>query len=110
VVSAGYSSACAVRDVLSHPADDRFALARLTVEANTPESRLVAWLTGVGRPEPHPVALRARAYRLRRAARAAGPITPRIGRGELRPTGDTDPESGPATSDLGAPRQPLPEP
>jgi peptidoglycan/xylan/chitin deacetylase (PgdA/CDA1 family) len=34
VVTAGYSSASAVRNALSHTEDDRFALARVTVEAN----------------------------------------------------------------------------
>ncbi|WP_235825947.1 polysaccharide deacetylase family protein, partial [Candidatus Frankia alpina] len=84
VISAGYSSACAVRDMLSHPADDRFALARLTVDATTPDSRLRAWLEGVGRSEPHPPPRRGHALRLPRVARSAGPFRPRLGRSEPR--------------------------
>ncbi|MCM3883454.1 polysaccharide deacetylase family protein [Frankia sp. R82] len=81
VISAGYSSACAVRDVLSHPNDDRFALARLTVDAATPDSRLVAWLGGFGHSEPrHPVLATDRLLRLRRIGRAVGPFRPRLGR------------------------------
>lgn len=82
VISAGYSSACAVRDVLSHPDDDRFALARLTVEATTPDSRLVAWLDGLGQPGPHPVLARGRVFRPRRTSREAGPFRPRLGGGD----------------------------
>ncbi|WP_261562039.1 polysaccharide deacetylase family protein [Frankia tisae] len=84
VISAGYSSACAVRDMLSHPADDRFALARLTVDATTPDSRLQAWLEGVGRSEPHPAPPRGHALRLPRVARSTGPFRPRLGRSEPR--------------------------
>ncbi|MCL9796746.1 polysaccharide deacetylase family protein, partial [Frankia sp. AgKG'84/4] len=79
-ISAGYSSACAVREVLSHPGDDRFALARLTVDATTPDSRLVAWLDGHGRSEPHPVLPRDRTFRFRRGMGSAGPFRPRLGR------------------------------
>ncbi len=82
VISAGYSSACAVRDVLSHPADDRFALARLTVDATTTDSRLSAWLEGVGRTGPHPVLPPDRAFRFPRVARSSGPFRPRLGRSE----------------------------
>jgi peptidoglycan/xylan/chitin deacetylase (PgdA/CDA1 family) len=85
VISAGYSSACAVRDVLSHPGDDRFALARLTVDATTPDSRLVAWLDGFGRSEPHPVLARDRTFRFRRATDTTGPFRPRLGRADSRP-------------------------
>ncbi|MCK9923257.1 polysaccharide deacetylase family protein [Frankia sp. AgPm24] len=87
VISAGYSSACAVREVLSHPHDDRFALARLTVDATTADSRLVAWLGGFGRCEPHPVPGTDRLPRLRRIGRTVGPFRPRLGRTDLRPGG-----------------------
>ncbi|CAO5181643.1 Polysaccharide deacetylase [Frankia sp. AiPs1] len=83
VISAGYSSACAVRDVLSHPDDDRFALARLAVDAATPDSRLVAWLGGFGHSEPPPVHAADRLFRMGRMGRmgrTVGPFRPRLGR------------------------------
>ena len=46
----GFTSACAVKNALSFSADDRFALARLTVRADTPLDRLRAWLDGRGAP------------------------------------------------------------
>jgi peptidoglycan/xylan/chitin deacetylase (PgdA/CDA1 family) len=48
VVEAGYSSACGVKNAFSSPGDDPFSLARLTVEATTPPSRIAAWLAGEG--------------------------------------------------------------
>lgn len=55
VVDAGYSSACAVRNALSHPRDDRFALARFTVTRDVDAVRLAAVLDGavVGPAAPH---------------------------------------------------------
>lgn len=87
VISAGYSSACAVREVLSHPGDDRFALGRLTVDATTPDSRLVGWLNGLGQCEPHPVFSPSRALRRRRGFNPAPatPFRPRLGRLVTRP-------------------------
>ncbi len=102
VISAGYSSACAVRDVLSHPADDRFALARLTVDATTPDSRLLAWLEGVGRTEPHPVLPRDRAFRFPRVARSSGPFRPRLGRSEPRLPGPAVPSPAVPSPAVGA--------
>lgn len=48
VVRAGFSSACAVRNMLSCSGDDPFALARLTVEHDTPMSELERWLSCEG--------------------------------------------------------------
>jgi peptidoglycan/xylan/chitin deacetylase (PgdA/CDA1 family) len=62
VVAAGYTSACAVRNALSHPGDDPFALSRLAVDGNTPDARVEAWLDGIGRRAPHAAALRMRAH------------------------------------------------
>jgi peptidoglycan/xylan/chitin deacetylase (PgdA/CDA1 family) len=52
VVAAGHTSACAVRNALSHPRDDPFALSRLTVDGSTSEARVAAWLDGIGRTAP----------------------------------------------------------
>jgi peptidoglycan/xylan/chitin deacetylase (PgdA/CDA1 family) len=48
--AAGFDSACGVRNQLSHPADDRWCLARLTIRADTPLNRVAAWLRGEGAP------------------------------------------------------------
>jgi peptidoglycan/xylan/chitin deacetylase (PgdA/CDA1 family) len=48
VARAGFDSACAVKNALSSTRDDRFALARLTVMANTPPGRFDQWLAGRG--------------------------------------------------------------
>ncbi len=109
VISAGYSSACAVRDVLSHPADDRFALARLTVEANTPDSRLLAWLEGVGRPAPPLTVPRAHTHRFRRAARQPDLFTPRLGQPDPGPVTGTGDPGDLASPSLSSPSQALPE-
>jgi len=52
VIAAGYTSACALGEALSHPADDPFALPRLTVDGHLTDQRLMAWLAGVGRVRP----------------------------------------------------------
>jgi len=68
--AAGYTSACAVINALSSPTDDPFALARLTVRADTNPARLRAWLAGAdARIAPCPERMRTRAWRLYRAAR-----------------------------------------
>ena len=50
VAEGGYSSACAVKNAFSSPADDLFSLARLTVEATTEPAQIKAWLSGEGAP------------------------------------------------------------
>jgi hypothetical protein len=57
-----------VRNALSHPQDDRFALARVTVGSGT---RVEALLAGRGAPLAHPrERLRTRAFRVYRRGRA----------------------------------------
>lgn len=68
----GFASACAVKNAFSCPGDDRFALARLTVQADTTLARLQAWLDATGAP----LAWRreraaTRAWRIYRRSRAA---------------------------------------
>lgn len=71
VIDAGYGSAAAVKNAISHAVDDTFAIARWTVTAGTPASRIAEVLEG----EKVPVAwarerLRTRAYRtVRRGGR-----------------------------------------
>jgi peptidoglycan/xylan/chitin deacetylase (PgdA/CDA1 family) len=73
VIDAGYSSAVAVKNAISHAVDDTFAIARWTVTAGTSASRIAQVLEG----ENVPVAwarerLRTRAYRtVRRGRRLA---------------------------------------
>jgi peptidoglycan/xylan/chitin deacetylase (PgdA/CDA1 family) len=50
VVDAGYSSASAVKDALSHVEDDQFALARITVKADFDEAKIDQVLAGEGFP------------------------------------------------------------
>ncbi|WP_322759677.1 polysaccharide deacetylase family protein [Frankia sp. Cr2] len=70
VADAGFSSACAVRNTLSHAADDALAIARLTIAATTSDARLRAWLDGDGPPAPGGELLRTRAWRSARRLRA----------------------------------------
>jgi len=67
----GYTSACAVKNALSHPKDDRFALARLTVTAETSLAQVEEWLRGREAPiatsNEH---VRTRAWRAYRRGRA----------------------------------------
>jgi peptidoglycan/xylan/chitin deacetylase (PgdA/CDA1 family) len=70
VIAAGYRSAAAVKNAVSHRRDDPFAIARLTVTANTTPARLAEALEG----RSVPVAwrrdrLRTRAYRTLRSHR-----------------------------------------
>lgn len=76
---AGFASACAVRNLYSSPADDRFALARITVTADWTTDQLAAVLDGRGprvaprRPQARTVAWRTyRRARSRRARPTAG--------------------------------------
>jgi peptidoglycan/xylan/chitin deacetylase (PgdA/CDA1 family) len=50
VAAAGFRSAVAVKNALSHPADDPFALARWTVRATTTAEQIAAVLDGRGVP------------------------------------------------------------
>jgi peptidoglycan/xylan/chitin deacetylase (PgdA/CDA1 family) len=71
VRDAGFDSACAVRNAFSSPGDDRLALARLTVRADTPPERVEAWLHGRSAPVARRrEAARTRAGRLARRVRA----------------------------------------
>lgn len=69
VRAAGYTSACAVMNALSSRNDDMFALARLTVRADTDLDRLAAWLGGrSARVAPYPEKVATRAWRMYRRA------------------------------------------
>jgi peptidoglycan/xylan/chitin deacetylase (PgdA/CDA1 family) len=50
VEAAGYTSACGVKNALSHPADDVFAIARVLIERDMGASTLAALLDGHGWP------------------------------------------------------------
>jgi peptidoglycan/xylan/chitin deacetylase (PgdA/CDA1 family) len=50
VIDAGYTSACAVKNALSHPDDDVFAIARVLVERTTGVGGIDDLLEGRGRP------------------------------------------------------------
>jgi peptidoglycan/xylan/chitin deacetylase (PgdA/CDA1 family) len=72
VRAAGFDSACAVGNAFSSAADHRFALARLTVRADTPIERIAAWLRGGGAPmAPRHELARTRAARVARRLRAS---------------------------------------
>jgi peptidoglycan/xylan/chitin deacetylase (PgdA/CDA1 family) len=71
VREAGYRSACGVKETLSAPGDDRYALARLMVRATTPAGAVGEWLDRRGAPPPRrreqPRTALWRAYRRGRA-------------------------------------------
>ena len=70
VVAAGYRCATAVKNALSHPADDPFALARWTVRAETTAEQIAAVLDGHGAPAAWGAErLRTRGYRNMRRLR-----------------------------------------
>ena len=79
VRAAGYTSACAVMNALSSENDRLFALARLTVRADTGLDRLRAWLAGSdARVAPFRERTATRAWRFCRRAQArgaGGPVT-----------------------------------
>jgi peptidoglycan/xylan/chitin deacetylase (PgdA/CDA1 family) len=50
VRSAGFRSACGVRNAFSHPGDDPWCIARLTVHADTDVQQIERWLSGEGAP------------------------------------------------------------
>ena len=69
VIDAGFSSAAAVKNALSHPRDDPFAIARWTVRATTTADDLAAVLNGTGAPRArHGERVRTRAFRVVRRA------------------------------------------
>lgn len=72
VPEAGFMSACAVRNAFSCVDDDRFALARLTIESDTPDELLQLWLAREGAPIRQGAAYRARLWRAYRRALPAG--------------------------------------
>lgn len=70
VVDAGYTSAAAVKNALSHSADDPYAIARWMVMVDTSVSRIKEVLEGKNVPVAWPgERLRTRAYRMARRAR-----------------------------------------
>ena len=70
VVAAGYRSAAAVKNALSHDRDDPFAIARWTVTAGTPAVRIAEVLEGRAVPRAWlDDRLRTRAYRAARRGR-----------------------------------------
>lgn len=70
VIDAGFTSAVAVKNALSHPADDPFAIARWTVMRDSTPDEVAATLAGRGLPLSWPgERLRTRAYRRYRRVR-----------------------------------------
>ncbi len=73
VIDAGFRSACAVKNACSSTDDDPFAIARITITADTEPAQLESWLAGRGlRLASRRERLRTRAYRLARRARRTG--------------------------------------
>jgi peptidoglycan/xylan/chitin deacetylase (PgdA/CDA1 family) len=72
VIAAGFSSGAAVKNAISHQRDDPFAIARWTVTAGTPASRIAEVLEGEGAPLAWGrERVRTRAYRMMRRRRRA---------------------------------------
>jgi peptidoglycan/xylan/chitin deacetylase (PgdA/CDA1 family) len=70
VTAAGFSSAAAVRDALSHDGDDPLRIARLTIEATTTQAQVERALAGRGFPvAPRRERPQTMAYRYFRRAR-----------------------------------------
>jgi peptidoglycan/xylan/chitin deacetylase (PgdA/CDA1 family) len=70
VRDAGYHNAYAVKNAFTHPQDDRYARARLTVLADTGRDVVQAWLAGTGAPRAwRRERLRTKVYRPVRAVR-----------------------------------------
>jgi peptidoglycan/xylan/chitin deacetylase (PgdA/CDA1 family) len=70
VIDAGYTSAGAVKNALSHQRDDPFAIARWTVRSTTSVGDLAAVLNGIGAPCAwRGQRVRTRAFRVVRRAR-----------------------------------------
>ena len=72
VIAAGFRSAAAVKNAISHERDDPFAIARWTVTAGTPGDRIANVLEGDGVPLAwRHERLRTRVYRIARRRRRA---------------------------------------
>ena len=70
VIAAGYSSAVAVKNALSHDRDDPFAIARWTVTSRTSRSQMGTVIEGEGLPRAWSgERLRTRAFRVARRSR-----------------------------------------
>jgi peptidoglycan/xylan/chitin deacetylase (PgdA/CDA1 family) len=70
VACCGYTTAHAVKNAISHPADDPFAVARFTVDARCTRERVRAVIDGRGAPRSWPgERVRTRAFRVVRAVR-----------------------------------------
>jgi peptidoglycan/xylan/chitin deacetylase (PgdA/CDA1 family) len=70
VICAGYRSAAAVKNALSHHGDDPFAIARFTVSADTTDQQLAEVLDGKGIPMAwRRERVRTRAHRIARRCR-----------------------------------------
>jgi peptidoglycan/xylan/chitin deacetylase (PgdA/CDA1 family) len=81
VIVAGYSSAAAVKNAVSHTSDDPFAIARWTVTVGTTAPRILEVLEGVGVPRAwRHERLRTRAYRAARRRRRRVAFALRVGR------------------------------
>lgn len=80
VIAGGFSSAAAVKNALSHPDDDPFAIARWTVTRETSAAQLERVLAGVGVPLAW-----ARERHRTRASRTARRLRRRIGAGHASP-------------------------
>jgi peptidoglycan/xylan/chitin deacetylase (PgdA/CDA1 family) len=79
VIAAGYRSSAAVKNAASHLGDDPFAIARWTVTAGTPASRIAEVLDGRGLPRAwRHERLRTRGYRAARRQRRR--LARRLGR------------------------------
>ncbi|WP_322761756.1 polysaccharide deacetylase family protein [Frankia sp. Cr2] len=70
VINAGYESACAVKNAMSGPADDRYGISRMTVQRSVSKEHFQEWLQGRGRTAPRHDLLRTRAFRVARRSRA----------------------------------------
>ena len=73
VAEAGYTSACAVKNAMSHTGDDPFAIARLMLEATHTRSDFLRMLSGDGVPVARPRdRWKTRGWRAARRGLAAG--------------------------------------
>ena len=82
VADSGFTAAAAVKNALSHPGDDPFAVARLTVRRETSAAEIRRWLAGEGAPLAWAgERARTKAFRAVRRARA------RLGRGPAAAAG-----------------------
>jgi peptidoglycan/xylan/chitin deacetylase (PgdA/CDA1 family) len=80
VAAAGFTSACAVKHALSGPSDDRYALGRIVVEADTTVEALHAMVRGDGLRVAPRAGARSAGWRLLRRAHAQLPRSRRRSR------------------------------